>query len=65
MFYRPGKDDNGLPHDPFKVSMDPRRNMTVRAVTRVKQACVMPRAIGWISTVSGDALPLMELELRQ
>ncbi|KAG9568731.1 hypothetical protein KCU71_g2940, partial [Aureobasidium melanogenum] len=35
MFYRPGKDDHGLPHDPFK-------------------ACVVPRAIGWISTVSGD-----------
>ncbi|KAJ8112580.1 hypothetical protein OPT61_g5086 [Boeremia exigua] len=33
MFYRPGKDDHGLPHDPFK-------------------ACVVPRPIGWISTLS-------------
>ncbi|KAF2127110.1 hypothetical protein P153DRAFT_398480 [Dothidotthia symphoricarpi CBS 119687] len=33
MFYRPGIDDHGLPHDPFK-------------------ACVVPRPIGWISTIS-------------
>ncbi|KAF3000767.1 hypothetical protein E8E13_004893 [Curvularia kusanoi] len=33
MFYRPGKDDHGLPHDPFK-------------------GCVIPRPIGWISTLS-------------
>ncbi|KAH6620070.1 hypothetical protein C7974DRAFT_398832 [Boeremia exigua] len=33
MFYRPGKDDHGLPHDPFK-------------------GCVVPRPIGWISTLS-------------
>ncbi|KAI8938119.1 hypothetical protein NX059_005786 [Plenodomus lindquistii] len=33
MFYRPGEEDHGLPHDPFK-------------------ACVIPRPIGWISTLS-------------
>ncbi|KAF1834493.1 hypothetical protein BDW02DRAFT_550300 [Decorospora gaudefroyi] len=33
MFYQPGKEDHGLPYDPFK-------------------ACVIPRPIGWISTVS-------------
>ncbi|KAF2819901.1 hypothetical protein CC86DRAFT_361314 [Ophiobolus disseminans] len=33
MFYQPGKEDHGLPHDPFK-------------------ACVLPRPIGWISTLS-------------
>ncbi|KAF3046709.1 hypothetical protein E8E11_007011 [Didymella keratinophila] len=33
MFYRPGIDDHGLPHDPFK-------------------GCVVPRPIGWISTLS-------------
>lgn len=33
MFYEPGKNNHGLPHDPFK-------------------ACVIPRPIGWISTVS-------------
>ncbi|KAI4670526.1 uncharacterized protein J4E79_000808 [Alternaria viburni] len=33
MFYRPGKEDHGLPYDPFK-------------------ACVLPRPIGWISTLS-------------
>ncbi|KAJ4984143.1 hypothetical protein SVAN01_10375 [Stagonosporopsis vannaccii] len=43
MFYRPGKDDHGLPHDPFKVphSQPQRQN-----------ACVVPRPIGWISTLS-------------
>ncbi|KAH8724005.1 hypothetical protein GQ44DRAFT_295500 [Phaeosphaeriaceae sp. PMI808] len=35
MFYRPGKDSHGLPHDPFK-------------------ACVVPRPIGWISTLSAE-----------
>ncbi|KAH7405928.1 hypothetical protein DE146DRAFT_650238 [Phaeosphaeria sp. MPI-PUGE-AT-0046c] len=38
MFYRPGKDDHGLPHDPFK-------------------ACVVPRPIGWISTLSPTGTP--------
>ncbi|KAJ0366687.1 hypothetical protein COL26b_011564 [Colletotrichum chrysophilum] len=33
MYYNPGVNDHGLPHDPFK-------------------ACVVPRAIGWISTTS-------------
>ncbi|KAG9189561.1 hypothetical protein G6011_06429 [Alternaria panax] len=33
MFYQPGKEDHGLPYDPFK-------------------ACVLPRPIGWISTLS-------------
>jgi flavin reductase (DIM6/NTAB) family NADH-FMN oxidoreductase RutF len=33
MYYDPGKNDHGLPHDPFK-------------------SCVVPRPIGWISTVS-------------
>ncbi|KAF1934047.1 uncharacterized protein M421DRAFT_415095 [Didymella exigua CBS 183.55] len=33
MFYRPGIDEHGLPHDPFK-------------------GCVVPRPIGWISTLS-------------
>ncbi|KAH8638431.1 hypothetical protein IG631_06201 [Alternaria alternata] len=35
MFYQPGKEDHGLPYDPFK-------------------ACVLPRPIGWISTLSPD-----------
>ncbi|KAF4548891.1 Hypothetical protein D9617_24g016040 [Elsinoe fawcettii] len=35
MFYRPGSEDHGLPHDPFK-------------------ARVVPRPIGWISTLSAD-----------
>ncbi|CAN9294946.1 unnamed protein product [Alternaria alternata] len=35
MFYQPGKEDHGLPYDPFK-------------------ACVLPRPIGWISTLSHD-----------
>ncbi len=35
MFYRPGAEAHGLPHDPLK-------------------ACVAPRPIGWISTVSAD-----------
>ncbi|KZM19694.1 FMN binding [Ascochyta rabiei] len=43
MFYRPGKDDHGLPHDPFKIN--PRHLPT-------SQACVVPRPIGWISTLS-------------
>ncbi|OAL06090.1 hypothetical protein IQ06DRAFT_266664 [Phaeosphaeriaceae sp. SRC1lsM3a] len=38
MFYRPGKDDHGLPYDPFK-------------------ACVIPRPIGWISTLSTTGTP--------
>ncbi|KAH7402421.1 hypothetical protein BKA66DRAFT_507369 [Pyrenochaeta sp. MPI-SDFR-AT-0127] len=37
MFYQPGIEDHGLPHDPFK-------------------ACVIPRPIGWISTVSPSGL---------
>lgn len=37
MFYRPGKDAHGLPHDPFK-------------------SCVIPRPIGWISTLSTDGI---------
>ena len=37
MFYEPGKDAHGLPHDPFK-------------------SCVIPRPIGWISTLSRDGI---------
>jgi flavin reductase (DIM6/NTAB) family NADH-FMN oxidoreductase RutF len=33
MYYDPGKNDHGLPHNPFK-------------------SCVVPRPIGWISTIS-------------
>ncbi|KAL6712424.1 hypothetical protein ACN47E_000301 [Coniothyrium glycines] len=38
MFYQPGKEDHGLPYDPFK-------------------ACVLPRPIGWISTLSPTGTP--------
>ncbi|KAH6170000.1 hypothetical protein HBI68_089630 [Parastagonospora nodorum] len=38
MFYQPGKEDHGLPYDPFK-------------------ACVIPRPIGWISTLSPTGTP--------
>lgn len=37
MFYRPGLDPHGLPHDPFK-------------------ACVVPRPIGWISSLSPEGV---------
>jgi len=37
MFYEPGKQKSGLPHNPFT-------------------ACVVPRPIGWISTVSMDGV---------
>ena len=38
MFYKSGKNDHGLAHDPFK-------------------SCVVPRPIGWISTISKDGIP--------
>ncbi|KAH5946490.1 hypothetical protein HBI88_017830 [Parastagonospora nodorum] len=38
MFYQPGKEDHGLPYDPFK-------------------ACVIPRPIGWISTLPPTGTP--------
>lgn len=38
MFYRPDKNDHGLPYNPFK-------------------SCVIPRPIGWISTLSPDGVP--------
>jgi flavin reductase (DIM6/NTAB) family NADH-FMN oxidoreductase RutF len=47
MFYEPGKTDHGLPHDPFKV-LTPSFTRQLLTV----QACVIPRPIGWISTVS-------------
>lgn len=37
MFYRPEKNDHGLPFDPFK-------------------SCVVPRPIGWLSTISRDGV---------
>ncbi|BCS30474.1 flavin reductase family protein [Aspergillus puulaauensis] len=51
MFYEPGVTDHGLPHDPFKVSLP-----TIMPILYThpdnKQACVIPRPIGWISTQS-------------
>jgi flavin reductase (DIM6/NTAB) family NADH-FMN oxidoreductase RutF len=37
MFYEPGKQSHGLPHDPYK-------------------SCVIPRPVGWMSTLSPDGV---------
>lgn len=37
MFYEPGKQPHGLPHDPYK-------------------SCVIPRPVGWMSTLSADGV---------
>ena len=58
MFYEPGKTDHGLPYDPFKVPTSlqlPFPNPSTSSILTLllhQQACVIPRPIGWISTVS-------------
>lgn len=51
MFYRPNTDDHGLPHDPFKVSP---QLASARDLLIPPEACVVPRPIGWISTISKE-----------
>lgn len=50
MFYEPGKTDHGLAHDPFKVTLSTPTQHNL--LTPKPQACVVPRPIGWISTIS-------------
>lgn len=54
MYYEPGKTDHGLAHDPFKVCAV--RFLRIASFLNpsltIRQACVVPRPIGWISTVS-------------
>src|SRR4051812_2368536 len=52
MFYQPGKEDHGLPHDPFKVSTPNSPSLHCLITLIFPQACVLPRPIGWISTLS-------------
>jgi len=62
MFYQPGKEDHGLPYDPFKVSHISKNTQTKHIFliptshsNPPQQACVIPRPIGWISTLSPTA----------
>lgn len=55
MFYKPGETEHGLPYDPFKVGFP--IHHTRKDLTTSYQACVVPRAIGWISTVSRAGEP--------
>jgi flavin reductase (DIM6/NTAB) family NADH-FMN oxidoreductase RutF len=57
MFYEPGKTDHGLPYDPFKVRNIGRiKTLDVVSTDHNTQACVVPRPIGWISTLSPSGI---------